>query len=74
MSVAFCNHYYLQVSVNRSYSDIHLLSRLIPIDTEGKVHVDKGGVGDDLTPTAVDLHAPKEPKIDPFPDPCSGVH
>ena len=71
---AFCDHDYLQVSVNRSYGDIHLLSSLIPIDSKGKVHVDKSGVGDDLTPTAVDLHAPKEPKIDPFPDPCSGVH
>ena len=71
---AFCDYDYLQISVNRSYSDVHLLGRLIPIDTEGKVHVDKSGVGDDLAPTAVDLHAPKEPKIDPFPDPSSGVH
>ena len=65
---------HLQICVDRSYCDVHLLSRLIPIDPEGKVHVDEGGIGDDLAPAAVDLHAPQEPKVDPFPDPGSGVH
>ena len=65
---------HLQVSVDRAYSDVHLLSRLIPIDPEGKVHVNEGRISDDLAPAAVDLHAPQEPKVDPFPDPGSGVH
>ena len=65
---------HLQVSVNRPYSDVYLLSCLIPIDTKGQVHVDEGRVGDHLTPTAGDLHAPKESKIHPFPDPGSCVH
>ena len=65
---------HLQVSVNRTNSDVHLLSCLIPIDPEGQVHVDEGRISDHLAPAAVDLHAAQEPKVDPFPDPGSGVH
>ena len=58
------------------WADRHLdpLPLLVPEDLEADLHVDLPLVGHVLPPTARDLHAAEEAKVDPLPDPGPGVH
>ncbi len=47
---------------------------LLSITLECDLHIDVGGVGDNLTATARDLEAAEEAEVDPLPDPGAGWH
>ena len=63
-----------QVGVHGTDADCNLLGLVVPLDLEGDPHVYGGAVGDHLAPTAGDLHATKEAKVDSLPDPRPCFH